>query len=380
MVKYPICLNMIVKNEEKTLPRLFSTIHKYIDYYIISDTGSTDNTKQIIKELGKKYNIPGEIHDDPWENFAVNRQKALMYVNQNPECKYAMIIDADEQFKLGSDAPSPKKLKKQMRNFQDHCYHIKRKYTGSDYYLPFLLDTIEYQWNWKGVVHNYIEINEHPNAKHHYLDEKLIYIHVNMHEGSKSQNVTPKEKYLRDAELLKKEIEKNPKDTRSWFYLGQSYYDAGDYDQAYDAYRQREKMGGWNEEVYYSKLRMGCCLILLNQAYGDILEHLLDAYEYRPTRAESLYELTKYCYEQKMYQQGYLFSSMAIKIPRPENDLLFVNHSVYDYNLYDHHALCAYYIKKYDEAKKYWEMILMEGKYPESYRSRYEKNLKFVNI
>ena len=51
-----ICLNMIVKNEshviEKTLENIIDNIP--ITYYIISDTGSTDNTIEIIKNFFNK--------------------------------------------------------------------------------------------------------------------------------------------------------------------------------------------------------------------------------------------------------------------------------------------------------------------------------------
>ena len=39
-----ICLNMIVKDEAANLERLFASLYKSIDYYVISDTGSSDNT------------------------------------------------------------------------------------------------------------------------------------------------------------------------------------------------------------------------------------------------------------------------------------------------------------------------------------------------
>lgn len=44
-----ICLNMIVKDEEKVILRLLNSVYKFIDCYQIVDTGSTDNTKKIIK-------------------------------------------------------------------------------------------------------------------------------------------------------------------------------------------------------------------------------------------------------------------------------------------------------------------------------------------
>ena len=45
-----ICLNMIVKNESKIITRLFDTVLHIIDTYCICDTGSTDNTVEIIKK------------------------------------------------------------------------------------------------------------------------------------------------------------------------------------------------------------------------------------------------------------------------------------------------------------------------------------------
>ena len=76
-----ICLNMIVKDESpiigKTLAMLCSKIK--FDYWVISDTGSTDKTPEIITEFFKKNNIPGELKHDKWKNFAHNRNLALNY-------------------------------------------------------------------------------------------------------------------------------------------------------------------------------------------------------------------------------------------------------------------------------------------------------------
>ena len=45
-----LCLNMIVKNESKIIRRLFDSVLPIIDCYCICDTGSTDDTVQIITE------------------------------------------------------------------------------------------------------------------------------------------------------------------------------------------------------------------------------------------------------------------------------------------------------------------------------------------
>jgi glycosyltransferase involved in cell wall biosynthesis len=70
-----ISLNMIVKNEShiilKTLEKLCSKIK--FSYWVICDTGSTDNTKEIINDFFKSKNINGELYVDEWKNFAHNR-------------------------------------------------------------------------------------------------------------------------------------------------------------------------------------------------------------------------------------------------------------------------------------------------------------------
>ena len=58
-----ICLNMIVKNESHIILNTLENLYSYIkfSYWVISDTGSTDDTKSIITNFFKQKNIPGEL-------------------------------------------------------------------------------------------------------------------------------------------------------------------------------------------------------------------------------------------------------------------------------------------------------------------------------
>ena len=91
--KHTICLNMIVKNESKILTRMFDAVYEVIDCYCICDTGSTDNTEQVITEYFLEKGIPGKIIHEPFKNFAHNRNVALK------SCKgmsdYVLLLDAD---------------------------------------------------------------------------------------------------------------------------------------------------------------------------------------------------------------------------------------------------------------------------------------------
>ena len=77
-----ICLNMIVKDESHIIEETLNNITSYIDldYWVISDTGSTDNTKEIIKLFFEKKKIKGELHEDSWKDFGHNRTVALNHI------------------------------------------------------------------------------------------------------------------------------------------------------------------------------------------------------------------------------------------------------------------------------------------------------------
>jgi hypothetical protein len=338
----------------------------------------------------KKYGIPGEVPEVSWRNFAYNRQVALEHAYKNPEIKYVLIIDADEELRIGNGIKDFKTLKREYFNkFDSDCYHLKKKLTGSEYFVPMIINTTRLPWVWKGVVHEYLDIQDSRHfqtptstqtpkleATHDYVTDEIVYNHVHFGEGANSHGLSVTEKYLRDAKLLEAELEKNPTDTRSMFYLAQSYYDAQEYEKSYKRYKQRAEMGGWDQEVYYSLYRMGVCTLQLNKPYETILSHMMMAYEYRPIRMESLFELCKYCREHDMFNQGYLFGKWALSLA-PQKDLLFVHQYIYDYALLDQLSLCAYYTGRYEESKNYLLKILKEKKYPPTDEPRYRKNLEF---
>src|SRR3954471_9644974 len=65
------CLNMIVKNEALVIARCLSAVRPLIDSWVIVDTGSSDGTQEIVREvLG---DLPGELIERSWRDFASNR-------------------------------------------------------------------------------------------------------------------------------------------------------------------------------------------------------------------------------------------------------------------------------------------------------------------
>jgi glycosyltransferase involved in cell wall biosynthesis len=86
--KYPdISLVLIVKNEEKDLPRCLESFKDIVKEIIVVDTGSTDRTVEIAKSYGAR------VEYFQWcEDFAAARNESLKYAT----CEWILRTDADE--------------------------------------------------------------------------------------------------------------------------------------------------------------------------------------------------------------------------------------------------------------------------------------------
>ena len=88
-----LLLNMIVKNESNVILPLLRSVSKLIDTYCICDTGSTDDTIDIITTFFNSIDIPGIIFTEPFINFEYSRNFAL------DKCyglsDYILLLDAD---------------------------------------------------------------------------------------------------------------------------------------------------------------------------------------------------------------------------------------------------------------------------------------------
>ncbi len=338
---------MIVKNEVAVLPRLFRSVKDYIDYFVIVDTGSTDDTIALIQREMAAYGIEGEVHEREWVNFGVNRQQALELAVAANRCDWLLFIDADEELGV-ADSRFFEKLAPGM------SYVLEKHHDHLRYAVPHLVNVRSTRWRWEGPVHNYLVTVEGAGERRRLEDVWIVY---HSGEGAKSHGVTQEQKYLRDARLLEQHLEEHPDHPRSQFYLGQSYKHAGWFEQAQAAYRKRAAMAGWEEERFMAQLEVGRLAIQLDQPEATVLHELLAAYELRPSRAEPLHELARYFRAKKRYAKAYLFARAGMGMPKP-NDHLFIAQDVYDWRLFDEVGISAYYVGRYAEAKAACEAVL----------------------
>ena len=145
-----ICLNMIEKDEshviEKTLTNLCDNIP--FSYWVISDTGSSDNTRELITSFFKNKGIPGELVEHKWKDFSTNRNNALKCAFDKTD--YLFIFDADDH--IYGDFQLPNEL-------IDAGYNLKFGKNGCVYERTLLVNN-RIPWEYVGVLHEVIICKE----------------------------------------------------------------------------------------------------------------------------------------------------------------------------------------------------------------------------
>src|SRR5882724_3256969 len=96
-----IGLCMIVKNEAAIIRQCLASARPLVDYVLVVDTGSTDGTRDIVRDFLAAHRLDGAVIEEPWRDFAYNRTFALQRLREVPEIDYAMIVDADDQVMPG---------------------------------------------------------------------------------------------------------------------------------------------------------------------------------------------------------------------------------------------------------------------------------------
>ncbi len=345
MVK--ICFTGIFRNEEKNVKRCLDSVKKAIDYVSICDTGSTDNTIKLIKEWGKQNGKPTKVHHEPFKNFGHNRTLSFKLAKESfPNADYCLLIDADMVLII-----TPLWRKNSLTKDQ---YHLRQKNNYIEYWNTRLIST-KYDWLCTGVTHEYWETK----TPHTNEDLDSLWIDDKEDGGCKGDKLT------RDKRLLLGGL--NDEDTpqhlkvRYMFYLGSTLKNMGEIDHAIMWFTKRVNAGGWSEECFYAQMEIGKCYEITkryNQAAGAYLQ----AWELRPTRAESLYQLAKMYRLQGKNQLGLLFSLKGKEITYPKNDKLFVEFSVYDYLFDQEISIVAFYVPLKKHIGKQSVQLLLKRK------------------
>lgn len=353
---YTLCLCMIVKNESKIIERLLNSVINIIDCYCICDTGSSDNTVEIIENYFRQKKITGKLLRNLFVNFAYNRSFVLE--NSANMSDYALLLDADMKLKIN--------------NFDKNIFLNKnidefKILQGNEnvQYLNTRIVRNNGTYKYYGVTHEYI--SGPPNMININLSKDTLFIY-DIGDGGSKQN-----KFERDIQLLEKGIIDEPDNSRYLFYLANSYYDLNRNDEAIIYYKKLLDSNAWIQEKYVSCFKIHECYVQKKQEeFG--LHYLVLSYKYDSIRVECIYKLIKYYCIAGMNEISLLFYQLIQNyyenkfVPKNDNNIcikydeninckLFLQLVYYKFYLPYYMIIVSEKLKKYEIGIRMFEII-----------------------
>ena len=369
-IKKDICLVMIVKNEAEVIKKCIDSVSGIINYWVIVDTGSTDGTQELIKEIMASYNIPGELHERAWVDFGTNRTQSLQL--SKGKCDYRLIIDADDVLSISKEGA--------FNNLTCDSYKIMIKLADLSYYRTQLVKS-DQDWKYVGVLHEYIAGEEgRVNT-----EETLKGVEMLAATSGDRREITGNNRYYNDALTFEKALLTTPKDQltqdlerRYTFYLAQSYRDARMNERSLENYQKRVALGGWEEEVYQSLYMIAKIKTAMGKPEAEIIDAYLRAWESRPIRLEAVYHLIRFLNSKGRHFLSYVLGATALRVG-PCQDILFLEEDIWKWRFVDEYSVSCYYSSRFKEAHDLCKKLIDSKIYidlPIAEKDRIQKNFK----
>jgi glycosyltransferase involved in cell wall biosynthesis len=373
-----LILTQIMKNESHVANRMLDSIKSIVDGIVVVDTGSTDNSIEVVKKWGETNGVETYVFERPFDNFENSRNHSFgkareIFLSKNDDDTYYNFwLDFDEQMEISTNF-NKNKLDKDL--YMLNTYINQMRYTRNE------VCRLDKPFRFYGPVHEYI-ISDDKTITSGLLEG--LTVRVSMDGGSWKEDIS--EKYKSHAHSLERYIDKDRKDPRWIFYTAQSYHDSACVKdnreeneerlrRSIKYYRERvSRKDGYHEEIYYSQYRIGTIMKAMEEPWHKTLNELLKAYSFDPLRGESIKAIVDYYLTIGDWNNAYLFSSFGKKNfhganPYPKR-LLFVDESLYIWKFLEVHSAACFYTGRKDEAKQtYLEMVKISKESPQHFTS-----------
>lgn len=296
MISISLC--MIVKNEEEVIGRCLASVKDIVDEFNIVDTGSTDNTKEIVAQFTDR------IFDFEWiQHFAAARNFSFQQATKD----YILWLDADDVL-LEEDREKLKALKKSLSSNIDAVsmnYHLSFDPEGNvDAFIRrYRLVKRAKQFQWIGAVHEYLEVGGN------LFDSDIAVSHLPLTHDH-SRNITIYQQLIKSGATL------TPRDT---FYFANELLDHHQFEDAIYYYELflTSKLG-WVEDNIRACFKLADCYAHLNDTENSV-SAILRSFEYDIPRPEACCRLGYYFMEQGRNHQAIFWYEQALNIKQNPN-------------------------------------------------------------
>ena len=357
---------MIVRDESKIITRCLESIKNIFDNYVICDTGSVDDTKNVISKFMNENNKNGHLIDKEWVNFGSNKSYLLDMAftkNLSKGAKYLMWLDADEVYLNEKDEYPTTNDKNRLLNFLNSkldsgIFMMKTKYSNLNY-MRWQIVRNNQLYMWKSPAHEYLVPSTSTNTTN--ITSLTL---LARKEGNSSRDPNRTIKYIK---MFREYLKEHPNSPRETFYLGISLTENRHFMDAIDCFKKRvENQTGFNQERYISMLRLGRIYFrqFKNNKEGEAW--FSKASSEFLQRLEAPLGLLYIYFKTKNYEKGVQIIQQFSNVSRtPADVFLFAETDIYDWRFDLQASLIAFNAGEYSTALKYGVSVISRGQYPQ---------------
>lgn len=382
-----LTLCMMVKDEAHTIARTLQSAKPWIDRWCILDTGSTDGTQQVIRDvmLEEPHASLGSVHSAPFVDFATSRNRLLDIAAASSETgTFLLLLDADDILDGGealrafleSDHGAPSAHSCTKLNGErpckachwkpDEAFYLRMR-QGSCVWPSARVVRADAGWRYVGAVH---EVLCHPERPAPSITIPGVTIR---HEQSTPDR--QRARWERDLDLLRPDAVKN--DPRAVYYYALTLLRLGRSGEAFDWFARRMALGGYWQERYDSAFERA----RISDRTGNVpnfVTGMLDAHSIDPRRAEPLVALAEHYLKSNPpgFGPAFTFALRAFDLAQHvPDDALFLHADVYEWRAASVLGWAAFYVGAFDIGERAARIALERG--PEHLREHHAKNLSY---
>lgn len=298
-----ISLHMIVKDEVEDVSRILGQAEFYFDkiYITVSD-------KKSFNELKKLPTEKTEYDYRPWNNRFDEARQHNWEKGEHMDASFW--IDADDEF----DFRTIEEMKPLLDEYDVVFlpYHYEHDEKGNVIVSHWRERLIKrgLGFYWKGWVHENLITDQHFTK----INIGIPVVHRTK-EGHREASTK------RNHEILLQAYQET-KDPRYIHYLGISFFTLQEFEKCIEILKEYVKVGGWDEEVYRSLVKMGEAAFMLGD-YEEAMQYLTRAVGLIPSYPMAYEVLSHIEFQHNNYKEAYEWAKMALSKETPEGASIY---------------------------------------------------------
>lgn len=316
---------LIARNEEKTLPKMIGSLKEFQERggkVILLDTGSTDKTVQVAKELGC------EVHEVGGKYLIeIDGRTAGLINDQFPEDKEGIVDEGDKIFDYSSSRNYLASLSPTEMVAMPDCDEAFTKLNIDEINktIDEGIDQLEYNFvyshgpegeelikfmhskfynrdkmKWVGIIHEVLQ----GEGKRKFLDESIIKLEHWQNPATDRKGYLPG---------LAFDCFMNPGNDRNAHYFGRELFYQGHYNAAIDQLHKHVDMKKWPTEAAESMRFIGKSWLALGHRMRAI-SAFIESYDMEPMRREPLMEIAEIYYKENKPDHVISYVAAALQI------------------------------------------------------------------